>query len=456
VKFLCGNCKAKYQISDEKVAGRTLRMTCRHCKEEILIRGTSLSAPPQTMSLTPPEPAGSVYPVSGSVVPEVLRASQALAAPSPIGAEVGHPSQAPPPPPPPPRASVQPPPLHLEAWHVAIGDAPAGPMRREEVAARVKAGEVTSASLAWREGMDDWLPAGEIPDLRALFGSQAAPVAPTLTHGGTPPALPTAGRASTTSAVSPRDSAMLPDRVPGTQNWALMFALAGGFVLAMTAMIIFGVHLLREEPKPAAAPPAAAAPVVAEPELELPDLEELDEQAAGDEETEAEEVALEEVEVETEPTTAAPRAKTASRPKKEAPRELTASEREMLARMGGGDTTPDPSRLRASTSSTGAGTAPRGEPLTAAQLTQVVQRGRESLQRCYEKSLRASGGSTETVRMDVAITVSPSGNVTQANVTGNGLPGMKECLARTVRMWRFPEAGDTTQTKFPLVFQPGG
>src|SRR5258706_8674628 len=31
MKFLCENCKAKYQIADEKVAGRTVRMKCRKC-----------------------------------------------------------------------------------------------------------------------------------------------------------------------------------------------------------------------------------------------------------------------------------------------------------------------------------------------------------------------------------------------------------------------------------------
>ncbi|MDH5492071.1 MAG: zinc-ribbon domain-containing protein, partial [Myxococcales bacterium] len=39
MKFLCEGCKAKYTIPDEKVAGKTLRMTCRRCGEEILIRG---------------------------------------------------------------------------------------------------------------------------------------------------------------------------------------------------------------------------------------------------------------------------------------------------------------------------------------------------------------------------------------------------------------------------------
>ena len=38
MKFLCPNCKAKYQIADEKVSGRTLRMDCRRCGQNITIR----------------------------------------------------------------------------------------------------------------------------------------------------------------------------------------------------------------------------------------------------------------------------------------------------------------------------------------------------------------------------------------------------------------------------------
>ncbi|MEM1413747.1 MAG: zinc-ribbon domain-containing protein, partial [Myxococcota bacterium] len=39
MKFLCDNCKAKYQIPDEKIAGRTLRMNCRKCGSAIVIKG---------------------------------------------------------------------------------------------------------------------------------------------------------------------------------------------------------------------------------------------------------------------------------------------------------------------------------------------------------------------------------------------------------------------------------
>jgi len=38
VKFLCEQCKAKYQISDDKVAGKTVRMKCRKCGHMIEVR----------------------------------------------------------------------------------------------------------------------------------------------------------------------------------------------------------------------------------------------------------------------------------------------------------------------------------------------------------------------------------------------------------------------------------
>src|SRR5260221_8300411 len=40
MKFLCENCKAKYQIADDKVAGRTVRMKCRKCGNMIEVEAS--------------------------------------------------------------------------------------------------------------------------------------------------------------------------------------------------------------------------------------------------------------------------------------------------------------------------------------------------------------------------------------------------------------------------------
>ncbi|HEX2679501.1 MAG TPA: AgmX/PglI C-terminal domain-containing protein, partial [Polyangiales bacterium] len=92
--------------------------------------------------------------------------------------------------------------------------------------------------------------------------------------------------------------------------------------------------------------------------------------------------------------------------------------------------------------------------LSSEDVSKVVVRGRQNLQRCYETALRGAQ-SEETLKLTVDIQVSPGGNVTSVHTSGKSLPGMDECITRTVKMWRFPTSGDGAQTQFPVVFQPG-
>src|SRR5687768_14703151 len=38
MKFLCGGCRTKYQISDEKIRGKILTIRCKKCGAKILVR----------------------------------------------------------------------------------------------------------------------------------------------------------------------------------------------------------------------------------------------------------------------------------------------------------------------------------------------------------------------------------------------------------------------------------
>lgn len=206
MKFLCPNCKAKYQIADEKVSGRTLRMDCRRCGHNITIRADMAIDDVEDVAPKQPAPA----PLAAKPSPASTSASRRAGltgahTAQPAGTGAGHTGaghtgaghtgaghtggshtgalgadfhrsvskshtigSAPEP----QRATP------LDQWHVAINDVPVGPLRREEIVKKIGAGAVTADSLCWREGLDDWRPLRDVPELAALLRRSLAPEAP--------------------------------------------------------------------------------------------------------------------------------------------------------------------------------------------------------------------------------------------------------------------------------------
>jgi predicted Zn finger-like uncharacterized protein len=67
-----------------------------------------------------------------------------------------------------------------QVWHVAIDDQDVGPLSLAEVGRHIEAGRMDRDTLVWKVGMDDWLPAGEVPSVRALFDKVPMPRIPRL------------------------------------------------------------------------------------------------------------------------------------------------------------------------------------------------------------------------------------------------------------------------------------
>lgn len=55
-----------------------------------------------------------------------------------------------------------------QEWYVAIDDSQVGPISVLEIEQRWDAKDITEDSLAWKAGMDDWAPVGDIPELAYL------------------------------------------------------------------------------------------------------------------------------------------------------------------------------------------------------------------------------------------------------------------------------------------------
>jgi predicted Zn finger-like uncharacterized protein len=53
----CSSCHAKYVVPDDKVAGRRIRIRCRHCDAPIIIDGTSIGPSAASHAVAPPAPA---------------------------------------------------------------------------------------------------------------------------------------------------------------------------------------------------------------------------------------------------------------------------------------------------------------------------------------------------------------------------------------------------------------
>jgi predicted Zn finger-like uncharacterized protein len=232
VKFLCEQCKAKYQIADEKAAGKTVRMKCRKCGHLIEVRGVVGADPapadppatarfgvpieraelpldepaPATKPLAPPPRAGAIRPTatsfaavrptekSGGALAGALKS--ALQRDDEVSAPVDMSDLSP-----------------SDEWYVAINGVPVGPIRIAEVRRKAAIGAVTEESLCWQEGLEEWRALRSFPELAAIvreaFSSNRSSLTPPPPDARAHSAIPAQARMS-----RPSSPAAVPPRAP--------------------------------------------------------------------------------------------------------------------------------------------------------------------------------------------------------------------------------------------------
>ncbi len=125
MRFLCEQCKAKYQISDDKVAGKaSVKIRCKQCQNLISVAVTAGAPAPAKAAPAPASgSAGGVVPQRSPWEDEATRAM---------------------------------PPLDTSAqWFAMLGGKQQGPFDLAELQRRVAAGEVTLRTYLWKAGMGD-------------------------------------------------------------------------------------------------------------------------------------------------------------------------------------------------------------------------------------------------------------------------------------------------------------
>jgi predicted Zn finger-like uncharacterized protein len=201
VKFLCEHCKAKYQIADDKVAGRTVRMKCRKCGGAIEVRAAVTET---SVAMKAGDVAGEGGGANGTGQRPAHRPSQ-----HPGGRAGGQNDRA--------LAGAFQRSVHREdeaaqlnsrelsaadEWYVAVNGVPVGPVRIGEVRRKAALGAVTEDSLCWQEGMEEWRAIRTVTELAAVVREAAS--------GGRASLLPPAPGASGGSRPAPPRAAPRP------------------------------------------------------------------------------------------------------------------------------------------------------------------------------------------------------------------------------------------------------
>jgi predicted Zn finger-like uncharacterized protein len=157
MKITCQSCQSKYNVADEKVQGKIVKIRCRKCGATIVVQGNG----------------GATTNGSG---PAVGAASAAA------GSDAD---------------GVQ--------WHVNVGDAEPRTMTLGELVEAYNAGTVAQDTFIWTDGMDDWKPLSDVEAVvSALHAGTGAPAAaasaPALEEPSYSPVATSAGSAPMAAA----------------------------------------------------------------------------------------------------------------------------------------------------------------------------------------------------------------------------------------------------------------
>ncbi len=268
MRFLCEQCKAKYQIADEKVAGKTVRMKCRKCGHLIEVKAEVTET---SVSTKAPQPEATGELDDATRVGVDINAMMKLSSPGSVGGATTKPAaprpgaQAPRPPAKPglatslaaakpvARTPSKPPQGHMahggggalagafqksvskdddasrgmleistsSEWYCAINGVPVGPVRIAELRRKAATGAVTEESLVWQEGMEEWRPLRTIPELVAIVNEGLSAERPSLVTPAPPNAPrppPPRAQARSVPDASPRHAPASPTSPGGRSN----------------------------------------------------------------------------------------------------------------------------------------------------------------------------------------------------------------------------------------------
>ncbi len=140
MKITCQSCQSKYNVADEKVQGKIVKIRCRKCGATIVVQGSGGAATNGSAATAGPATAAAGGDAEGA------------------------------------------------QWHVNVGDAEPRTMTLAELVEAYNAGVVAQDTFIWTDGMDDWKPLSEVETVVTALHAGAAATAPASSFQAQEPA----------------------------------------------------------------------------------------------------------------------------------------------------------------------------------------------------------------------------------------------------------------------------
>lgn len=131
MKVSCPSCEAKYNIADEKIKGKKVKVRCKSCGTQILVDGNSS----QVSSVAPPDDPNDGGTTQSSS-PAALDDSATA-----------------------------------DAWTVNFSDTDERTLTTAEIAEMAKQGQLPDEVFVWKEGMPDWQLVTSVPELASALAA---------------------------------------------------------------------------------------------------------------------------------------------------------------------------------------------------------------------------------------------------------------------------------------------
>ncbi len=155
MKISCQSCAAKYTIADDKVLGKVIKIKCKKCGSTIVVNGNDPAVLAQLQ-------AGGGMAADAAGFDD--QAATKLLDQSPFAAGMG--------------AGPDP-----NEWTVSVTDDDQRTMTTAQIAEEYARGGLGAETFVWREGMGDWIPLTQVPEIMALVQGGAPAAAPAADVG---------------------------------------------------------------------------------------------------------------------------------------------------------------------------------------------------------------------------------------------------------------------------------